>query len=177
MLAERGALVIDADVLAREVVAPGTPGLQQVVEAFGTGILTADGELDRQALATIVFADHDALATLNAITHPLIAEHTAALMGTARSGQPIVHDVPLLVENKLAAAYDLVVVVLAEQETRVSRLLGRGMATEEAHRRISQQASDPERRAVADVIIDNNGSMSALEDQIDALWQRIEALG
>lgn len=173
LLAEKGAFVIDADALAREVVAPGSDGLAEVVAAFGPEVLHADGSLDRQALAAIVFDDSDARATLNAITHPRIAARTAELMGQADPGQVIVHDVPLLVENNLAAAYDLVVVVVASPEIRLTRLAQRGMPAAEARRRMGAQATDDQRRAVADVIIENSGSWQELQAQVDALWQRI----
>lgn len=176
LLAARGALVIDADALAREVVAPGSDGLADIVSTFGTGVLAADGSLDRPALAAIVFADESARKQLNAITHPRIAARTAELMATAAPGQVIVHDVPLLVENSLAPAYDLVVVVEASEQVRLSRLADRGMPAAEARRRMASQASDEERRAVADVVIDNTGSRADLEAAVDALWRRISAI-
>lgn len=173
LLADKGALVIDADALAREVVAPGTPGLAEIVTTFGSGVLAPDGSLDRPALAAIVFADDRARARLNAITHPRIAARTGELMAAAEAGQVIVHDVPLLVENNLAPAYDLVVVVEADRQVRLERLAARGMAAAEAQRRMESQASDEDRRAVADVVIDNSGSREALESAVDTLWQRI----
>lgn len=118
MLGEHGAFVVDADAVAREVVAPGTPGLGAVAAEFGPDVIAADGSLDRAALAAIVFTDDAARARLNAIVHPLIAARTAELMAEAAAGQVVVHDVPLLVENQLAAAYDVVVVVLADDAVR-----------------------------------------------------------
>lgn len=176
LLADKGALVIDADALAREVVAPGTPGLAEIVTTFGSGVLAPDGSLDRPALAAIVFADDRARARLNAITHPRIAARTGELMAAAEAGQVIVHDVPLLVENNLAPAYDLVVVVEADRQVRLERLAARGMAAAEAQRRMESQASDEDRRAVADVVIDNSGSREALESAVDTLWQRITSM-
>lgn len=175
MLAERGALVIDADALAREVVAPGSEGLAEIVAAFGPQMLLPDGSLDRQALADIVFDDPEARTTLNAITHPRIATRTAEIMKAAAPGQVVVHDVPLLVENELAPAYDLVVVVIASPETRLARLAERGMPGEEARRRMAAQATDDERRAVADVVIDNDGTWTDLQAQVERLWERINA--
>lgn len=176
MLAAKGALVIDADALAREVVAPGSEGLAEVVSAFGSDVLADDGSLNRAALAEIVFADGQARARLNAITHPRIAARTAELMAQATAGQVVVHDVPLLVENNLAPAYDLVVVVEADKQTRLTRLAGRGMPNEEAQRRMDSQASDADRRAVADVVIVNNGSPEELQRAVDDLWQQVVAL-
>lgn len=177
LLARQGALVIDADAIAREVVAPGTPGLSAVVAEFGEGVLAPDGALDRGALAAIVFSDAQALARLNAIVHPLVASRTAELMAGAGPDQVIVHDVPLLVENGLAAAYDLVVVVEAPHEARLARLADRGVPPEEAHRRMAAQATDAERRAVADVVIDNSGSPDALVAQVDAVLARATTRG
>lgn len=176
MLAQRGALVIDADALAREVVARGTDGLAEIVATFGDEVLAEDGSLNRPALAAIVFNDEEARARLNAITHPRIAARTAQLMSAAEPGQVIVHDVPLLVESKLWPAYDLVVVVEADDGVRFERLEARGMPAEEARRRMSTQASDEDRRAVADVVIDNSGSLQDLEAAVEALWQRIREL-
>lgn len=176
MFAERGALVIDADAVAREVVEPGTPTLAALVERFGTAILAADGSLDRPALAALAFADPAERAALGAITHPAIGARTAELMATARPDQIIVHDVPLLVENGLAPAYDLVVVVWAPLELRLARLEARGMAPDEARRRMSHQASDDERADVADLIIQNDGDLAGLADQVAEVWQEVLSL-
>lgn len=173
LLADKGALVIDADALAREVVAPGSEGLREIASTFGPDVLAPDGSLDRQALAAIVFADDEARARLNAITHPRIAARTAQLMSTAEPGQVIVHDVPLLVENNLAPAYDLVVVVEADEIVRLDRLAARGMPADEARRRMASQASDDQRREVADVVIDNSGSLDQLTSAVERLWQQI----
>ena len=176
MFAERGALVIDADAVAREVVEPGTPTLAALVERFGTAILAADGSLDRPALAALAFADPAERAALGAITHPAIGARTAELMATARPDQIIVHDVPLLVENGLAPAYDLVVVVWAPVELRLARLEARGMSPDEARRRMSHQASDDERADVADLIIENDGDLAGLADQVAEVWQVVLSL-
>ncbi|WP_353941943.1 dephospho-CoA kinase [Streptomyces sp. HUAS MG91] len=171
LLVERGALLIDADRIAREVVEPGTPGLAAVVEAFGDDILTADGTLDRPKLGSIVFADSDKLATLNAIVHPLVGARSAELQKSAGPDSVVVHDVPLLAENALAPLYDLVVVVDASAETQLDRLTRlRGMSEEDARARMAAQATREKRLAVADVVIDNDVSLDRLREQVDAVW-------
>jgi dephospho-CoA kinase len=177
-LRELGALVVDADRVAREVVEPGTPGLAAVTEAFGAAVIAIDGRLDRPALGRIVFADPDQLARLNAIVHPLVAARTQELVAAAPAGAVVVHDVPLLVENDLAAGYRLVIVVDAPEAVRVERLVRtRGMAPDDARARIRAQATDEQRRAVADVLIDNSGPVEATRGQVDDAWRtRIEPL-
>jgi len=166
-----GAVVIDADALAREVVAAGTPGLRAVAAEFGDGVLTPDGALDRAALGRVVFADPEARARLEAITHPLIAAETARRLARLPHDAVVVHDVPLIVEKRLAGEYDLVVVVGAEEEVRLARLVrDREMPREDALARIRAQATDEERRAVADVWLDNSGTPEELLDQVRALW-------
>lgn len=169
-LAELGAVVIDADALAREVLEPGTDGLREVVRAFGEQVLRADGSLDRAALAAVVFADADRLRQLEQITHPRIAARTSELVTDAAADAVVVHDVPLLVEKGMAPAYDLVVVVDAPVEQRVRRLVARGMSEPDARARISAQATVEQRRAVADVWVDNGGSTDDLIEQVDRLW-------
>ena len=172
MLAEHGALVVDADAVAREVVASGSPGLAQIVELFGPGVVTAGGDLDRAALGQIVFGDDDARRALEAITHPLIAARTLELFAGAAPGQVLVHDIPLLVELGRADDYDLVVVVDAPVEIRLQRLEEhRGMPRDVAEARMRSQASAAQRRAVADVWIDNSGDEGALRRQVDDLWR------
>ncbi|MFF7180470.1 dephospho-CoA kinase [Streptomyces sp. NPDC008121] len=169
-----GAVLIDADRIAREVVEPGTPGLAAVVETFGPGILTDEGTLDRPKLGSIVFADSDRLAALNAIVHPLVGARSAELEGEAGPDDVVVHDVPLLTENGLAPLYDLVVVVDASPETQLDRLVRlRGMAEPEARARMSAQATRAQRRAVADLIIDNDGPLEALEPQVRKVWAEL----
>ena len=173
LLAERGAVVVDADLLAREVVQPGTPGLAAVVETFGPEVLQSDGRLDRQALGDRVFADPAALARLNGIVHPLIAEQTAERLDAAREagGQVVVHDVALLVENGLAGNYDVVVVVATEPATQLDLLVAlRGMAPENAQQRISAQAALDDKLAVATHVIRNDGPLDELVSQVDRLW-------
>ncbi|WP_265446736.1 dephospho-CoA kinase [Flexivirga meconopsidis] len=171
-LTELGAVVIDADRLAREVVEPGAPGLAQIAKRFGDEVLQADGTLDRPALGAIVFADPEARRDLERITHPRIAELTAQARAAAPREAIVVHDMPLLVETGLAANYDLVLIVDASEQVRLDRLVrDRGMAVEDARARIAAQATDEQRRAVADVVLDNNGTREQLLAQVDAVWR------
>ncbi|WP_110006751.1 dephospho-CoA kinase [Geodermatophilus normandii] len=170
LLAARGALVVDADRIAREVVEPGTPGLAAVVEVFGPGVLTAEGALDRPALAGIVFADPDARARLDGIVHPLVRARAQEVIGAAPDDAVVVQDVPLLVETGQAGAHDLVLVVEADLETRVARLGLRGLSEQDARARIAAQATDSQRRAVADVVLDNSGTPEDLAAQVDRFW-------
>ncbi|WP_335939449.1 dephospho-CoA kinase [Streptomyces sp. PTD5-9] len=174
LLSGYGAVLIDADRIAREVVAPGTPGLASVVEAFGAGVLTADGSLDRPKLGSIVFADPERLAALNAIVHPLVGARSAELERAAGPDAIVVHDVPLLTENGLAPLYDVVVVVDAAPKTQLDRLVRlRGMTESEARARMSAQATREQRRAVADLIIDNDGPLTALEPRVREVWAEL----
>lgn len=169
--AELGALVIDADALAREVVEPGTDGLAAVVAEFGEQVLDADGRLDRPALAKLVFGDEAARGRLNAIVHPRVRTRAAGLIAAAPPGTVVVQDVPLLVETERAAAYDLVVVVEAPEQRRVQRLAAdRGMSAEDVRARMASQATDEQRRAVADVVLVNDGTPDDLRAKVDALW-------
>lgn len=175
---ELGAVRIDADELARDAVAPGTPGLSRVVERFGADrVLTALGELDRPALGAIVFQDPEALRALNAIVHPEVARLYAAAVAAARAADPrgvIVYEIPLLVETARELDHDLAVVAEAPVEQRVARMVElRGMSEADARRRIAQQASDAERRAIADVVIDTSGTEAETLAQVDALWERL----
>ncbi|MFC5800559.1 dephospho-CoA kinase [Streptomyces formicae] len=170
-----GAVLIDADRIAREVVEPGTPGLDAVVEAFGPEILAADGTLDRPKLGSIVFADEARRAELNAIVHPLVGARSAELEAAAGADAVVVHDVPLLAENRLAPLYDLVVVVDASPETQLDRLVRlRGMNESDARARMAAQATREERRAIADLVIDNDGPLEALERQVREVWAILE---
>ncbi|MFJ2646852.1 dephospho-CoA kinase [Streptomyces sp. NPDC087420] len=174
LLAGYGAVVIDSDRIAREVVEPGTPGLAAVVAEFGPGVTTADGALDRPGLGVIVFGDPDRLKALNAIVHPLVRARSAELEAAAGADAIVVHDVPLLVENGMAPLYDLVVVVDASSETRLDRLVRtRGMSESEARKRMAAQATREERRAVADVVIDNDGPLEKLEPQVRGVWESL----
>jgi dephospho-CoA kinase len=174
LLLSYGAMLIDADKIAREVVEPGTPGLAAVVDTFGSGILTADGTLDRPKLGSIVFADADRLAQLNAIVHPLVGARSMELERVAGAADVVIHDVPLLTENNLAALYDLVVVVDASPETQLDRLVRlRGMTEAEARARMAAQATRGQRRAVADLVIDNDGPLEDLEPQVREVWAEL----
>jgi dephospho-CoA kinase len=173
-LAALGALVIDSDVLAREVVEPGTPGLAAIRAAFGPDVIKRDGSLDRPALGRIVFADRGRLDELNAIVHPLVRERAAAIMHEARPSAVVVQDVPLLVETDYTGSFDLVVVVDASDEARIARLAAeRGMTAEDVRARMGAQASREERLAAADVVLDNSGSRDHLLAQVDRLWQQL----
>ncbi len=170
-LVEQGAVVIDADCLAREVVGPGTEGLAAVVADFGAGVLTPGGELDRVLVAERVFGDDAARARLNGIVHPLVAARSAELIAAAADDAVIVQDIPLLVEGALAAGFPLVVVVHADAEVRVRRLVEqRGMPEPDARSRIAAQATDEQRRAVADVWLDNSGARDGTLAAVDRLW-------
>jgi dephospho-CoA kinase len=170
-LAERGAVIIDADLLAREVVEPGTDGLAEIVEVFGAGVLTAEGALDRPALGARVFGDEAARRRLEKIIHPRVRERTTALTRSAAPGSIVVNDVPLLVEAGLASSYHLVIVVMAGREVRLGRLTGlRGMSLAEAVARIDAQTDDASRRAAADVALANDDDLESLHARVDALW-------
>ncbi|MDF4249905.1 dephospho-CoA kinase [Streptomyces sp. WMMB303] len=177
LFAECGAVIVDADRIAREVVEPGTPGLAAIVDEFGAEVLTGDGRLDRPRLAALVFADPERRTALNAIVHPLVGQRSAELERAAREADPdavVVHDVPLLVENGLAPLYDTVVVVDAATETRLDRLVRlRGTDADEARARMAAQASREERLAVADIVIDNNGPLSELAPRVREIWDEL----
>jgi len=168
-----GGVIVDGDVIAREVVEPGTEGLAKLVEAFGPGILLPDGALDRPALAAIAFSDDDKRAILNGIVHPLVARRRSELIAAAGTDAVIVEDIPLLVESQMAPLFPLVVVVHADVEVRVARLLEhRGMSEADARARIAAQATEPQRRDVADVWLDNSGSPDDLAAKALELWQQ-----
>ena len=173
LLGEHGAVIIDADVVAREVVQAGTPGFAAVVARFGPGVVGPDGELDRAALARIVFADGAALDELNAIVHPRVGSRSAELAAAVPPGAVVVHDIPLLAENGLADRFDTVVVVEADRQIRLARLAQRGLTRAEADARMAAQATDEQRRAIADEIVRNDGDLDSLARQIDRLWDRL----
>lgn len=176
LLAGYGAVVVDADRIAREVVEPGTPGLAAVVTAFGESVLTPEGGLDRPKLGSIVFADPAKLRILNGIVHPLVGARSAELEAAAGPDAIVVHDVPLLAENGLAPLYDLVVVVDAAPATQLARLTGlRGMEESEARARMAAQATREQRLAVATLVIDNDGPLEALEPQVRKVWEELTA--
>ncbi len=183
-LAALGAVVVDADAIAREVVEPGTPALARIAEEFGPDVIAPDGRLDRAALGAIVFADDAARRTLNAITHPAVGERSRALFDAAHAADPtaiVVYDVPLLVNERgegRADEFAHVVAVSAEEETRVRRLVElRGLDEAEARRRVAAQAPESARLAIADIVIDANGSLEDTLAQVDRVWASLRAVG
>lgn len=183
-LRELGAVVVDADQVARDVVEPGTPALARIADEFGGGVIAADGSLDRAAMGAIIFGDEAARRALNAITHPAVGERSRALFAAARDADPdgvVVYDVPLLVNEKgegRASEFDRVIVVTADEETRVRRLVDlRGLDEADARRRIASQAPESARLAIADDVIDANGTLEETLAQVDALWPTLRAVG
>jgi dephospho-CoA kinase len=178
-LAELGAVHVDADAIAREVVQPGTPGLDAIERRFGDTVIAPDGTLDRAALGAIVFADADARADLNRITHPAVWRRSREIFAAAEAADPdaiVIYDVPLLAEGTRASEFDRIIVVHADREERLRRLTElRRMAPEEAARRIDAQATDVERLAIADDVIDANGTLEQTLQATDALWERLRA--
>jgi dephospho-CoA kinase len=175
MLRERGAWIVDADAVAREVVEPGSEALTKLVERFGPEILAADGSLDRPALGAIAFASEETRKELEAITHPAINAEFLRRMQAAPEGSIVVCDIPLLAESPQAQArgYPVVIVVEAPREVRLERLEKRGVPRDDAERRMAAQASDEERRAIATYVIDNSGTPEALERQVDEVWAKL----
>ncbi|WP_445400259.1 dephospho-CoA kinase [Streptomyces sp. LE64] len=172
LLVEHGAVLIDADRIAREVVEPGTPGLAAVVDAFGPEVLAGDGSLDRAALGAIVFTDPDRRAVLNGIVHPLVRARSAELKDAAPADAVVVQDVPLLAENGLSDLYDLVVVVDVAPETQLDRLTRlRGMSEADARARMAAQATREQRLAVADIVIDNDVPLDELREAVARVWE------
>jgi len=170
-LAELGAIVIDADAIAREVVEPGNDGLVEVVAEFGPDVLTATGELDRAALGRLVFADPQRRQALERIIHPRVRARSAEIVSTAPDDAVVVNDIPLLVETGQAKNFPLVIVVLAAEDVRVARLVrDRGMTEDDARARIAAQATDEQRREVADIVIVNDGTLEDLRVAVDAAW-------
>lgn len=172
LLAAHGAVIVDADAIAREIVQPGQPAFVEIVQAFGPDVVGSDGQLDRARLAQIVFSDEESLERLNAITHPRVAERTAEVMAEAPPDAVIVYDMPLLVEQGPAAVsgWDRIVVVDSPDDLRLERLVARGLNPEDAVRRMNAQATREQRLAVADTVIDNAGDLAALELQVANLW-------
>ncbi|WP_320781437.1 dephospho-CoA kinase [Streptomyces sp. CRN 30] len=175
LLVERGAVLIDSDRIAREVVEPGTPGLAAVVDAFGAEVLAEGGGLDRPKLGSLVFADADKLATLNSIVHPLVRARSQELEGAAAEDAVVVHDVPLLAENGLAPLYDLVLVVDVAPDTQLDRLVRlRGTTEDDARARMAAQATREQRLEIADIVIDNDVPLADLELRVRDVWAELE---
>jgi dephospho-CoA kinase len=180
-LAELGAVHVDADVLAREVVEPGTPALAEIARKFGPAVLESDGSLNRAALGAIIFTDAEQRSVLNHITHPAVWQRARELFEAAVAANPdavVVYDVPLLAEasGDRAMKFDRIVVVNASTETRLQRMVElRGMTREEAVHRMNSQATDTERLSIADVVIDSNGTLAETLEQVDELWETITA--
>lgn len=179
LLAGKGAVVIDADLLARDVVADGTPGLAAITSEFGSGVLAPDGSLDRAAMARVVFADPAARRGLEAIVHPLVRAAAAVLETAAAAADPdavVVHVIPLLVETGQGRSFDVVVVVDVDPQVQRERLMAqRGMTRTEADQRIAAQATRADRLAIADEVVDNSGSLAELDRSVDDLWGRLRA--
>lgn len=177
MLAELGAVIIDGDQIARELVGRGEPALAEIVERFGPGVLLPDGELDRAGLAETVFPDPDSLASLDAIMHPRIAARAQGLLAAAQGDgvSVVVYDMPLLVESGAADDFDVVMVVHAPMDVRLARLAVRGVAVDDARHRMAQQASDEERAAVATILVDNGGDDQQLIEQVERAWYLLQA--
>lgn len=178
-LADRGAVVVDADAIVRDVQAVGSPVLDEIAAAFGEDVITADGALDRAALGARVFGDDEALARLNAIVHPAVRAESARRFAAAFDADPaavVVYDVPLLVEARVDDPWDLIVVADAPAALRAGRLVDeRGLSESDAAARLASQVSDDRRRAIADVVIDTAGSLEETLTQADALWERLTA--
>ncbi len=176
LLAERGAVIVDADEVARAVVEPGEPALAKLVDRFGSGILDADGRLDRAVVAKVAFADDESRRDLEAITHPAINEEFTRRVTDAPSDAVVVLDVPLLVESEQARKrpYQTVIVVEAPRDVRLARLEARGVNRADAEARMAAQAADDERRKLATYVVDNAGDRAALERQIDEIWSDLQ---
>lgn len=178
MLAAHGAVLVDADAIARLVVEPGLPAFAALVERFGPGIVAADGTLDRPALAAVAFADDDSRKALGEITWPAIGEETERQIASAGDDAIVVCDIPLLVESKAAGArpYAAVIVVEAPREVRLDRLVLRGLTRDDAEARMAAQATDEQRREVATHLVDNGGDLVALRKQVDEVWADLERI-
>ena len=173
-----GAVLVDADQAAHDVVAGGTPGLERVVAEFGPDVLRPDGSLDRERVASIVFTDPDALKRLNAIVHPLIGDRMAEVAAAASDDAILLYDVPLIAENNMAKGFDVVVVVDVPTDVQLDRLVRiRGMSEDDAKARMAHQATREQRRAIADFVIDNSGSLDDLDQQVREIWDRLQGHG
>ena len=175
LLASYGAILIDSDVLAREVVEPGTDGLREVVAAFGADVLAADGSLDRAKLGALVFNDAAARRRLEGIIHPRVRSRAAELQAAAPAGAVVVQDIPLLAETGQADHFDAVLVVDVAEDVQLARLADRGLSEEDAKSRIAAQATREQRRAIAHHVLDNSGDLESLERQVRAVWEQLTA--
>jgi len=174
MLAAKGAIIIDADQISREIVEPGQPALKEIVALFGAGVLRDDGTLNRGELARLAFADKEQTKRLNAIMHPRISAESAARIAAAPSDAVVIYDMPLLVETKQDSAVDHVIVVDVPVATQRERAIGRGLDAEDVDRRIEVQATREQRLAVAHTVIDNSGELDDTQRQVDALWESLQ---
>lgn len=177
MLADLGAVVIDADAIAREVVQRGTPGLEKVVAAFGRELLTAEGDLDRPKMGELVFNDAEKRAVLESIVHPLVFERYAELEAATGPGDIVIHDIPLLAETGRADSFDAVVVVDVPDDTRIDRMLrDRGWTRADAESRIAAQATREDRLAIATHVVENNGTIDELRERVGEVYRELETL-
>lgn len=175
ILADLGAVVIDADVIAKEVLEPNQAGYQRAIEVFGESILDSDRRIDRKKLAELVFQDSDELAKLEAIVHPAVIARVAQIRNSLPESTVVVYDTPLLFEKNLQGQFDKVLIVVTDSEHRKARLIERGLEIRDIEARIANQATDAQRRTVADFVIENNGSPEQLQDQVTKVWQQISA--
>ncbi|MEY2773599.1 MAG: Dephospho-CoA kinase [Actinomycetota bacterium] len=175
ILADLGAVVIDADVIAKEVLEPNQAGYQRAIEVFGESILDSDRRIDRKKLAELVFQNSDALAKLEAIVHPAVIARVAQIRNSLPESTVVVYDTPLLFEKNLQGQFDKVLIVVTDSEHRKARLIERGLEITDIEARIANQATDAQRRTVADFVIENNGSPEQLHDQVTKVWQQISA--
>jgi dephospho-CoA kinase len=175
ILADLGAVVIDADVIAKEVLEPNQAGYQRAIEVFGEYILDSDRRIDRKKLAELVFQDSDELAKLEAIVHPAVIARVAQIRNSLPESTVVVYDTPLLFEKNLQGQFDKVLIVVTDSEHRKARLIERGLEIRDIEARIANQATDAQRRTVADFVIENNGSPEQLQDQVTKVWQQISA--
>lgn len=175
ILADLGAVVIDADVIAKEVLEPNQAGYQRVIEVFGESILDSDRRIDRKKLAELVFQNSDELAKLEAIVHPAVIARVAQIRNSLPESTVVVYDTPLLFEKNLQGQFDKVLIVVTDSKHRKARLIERGLEITDIEARIANQATDAQRRTVADFVIENNGSPEQLHDQVTKVWQQISA--
>jgi dephospho-CoA kinase len=175
ILADLGAVVIDADVIAKEVLEPNQAGYQRAIEVFGEYIFDSDRRIDRKKLAELVFQDSDELAKLEAIVHPAVIARVAQIRNSLPESTVVVYDTPLLFEKNLQGQFDKVLIVVTDSEHRKARLIERGLEIKDIEARIANQATDAQRRTVADFVIENNGSPEQLQDQVTKVWQQISA--